>query len=212
MNPADSSPVPPSPVPVAPRKRRIWPWVVGALLSPFVVIGAAAWSYLTLDRPAKALRGHVMAATDADWKTKVQFSAGSLTLGTVRSCIWLIDDVRKQPEVRLALQSVRGVSVGVYERRGGRSGWHCDEEKLMNDTDRAMTRRGWTRLVGVCERDDTVLVYVPAGSDEPDEICVAVVNGREMVVVSARLNPSALVRLVEHCAGEKLDFKKLAKL
>lgn len=200
---------PVTPVPVAPKKRLIWPWVVGALLSPFVVIAAAAYSYLTLDRDAATLRRHVMAATNADWDTKVQVSVGRLTLGTVGTGLRFIDDVRRKPEVSLALKCVRSASVGVYERRHRGSPWVRDAAKLMNETDAAMTRKGWTRLVGVCEKDDTVLVYVPQGADEPDEICVAVVNSREMVVVSATLSPHNIGRLVEQVAGDKLRLTHL---
>lgn len=188
--------------PVAPR-RRIWPWVLGICLAPFLLLGIAVASYLTLDRDAATLRKHVMAATDADWDTKVQLSVGSLTLGTVRQCLWFVHD-KNVAGARLALKAVRHASVGVYERRGDAAKW--SREELFINTDKAMQKRGWSRMVGVADHGDTVLVYAPdeLDTDGPVELCVAVVNNRELVVVSATVDASVLGKLIEKKAGEDI--------
>jgi len=49
-----------------------------------------------------------------------------------------------------------------------------------------------------------VLIYVPTGSDEVRRICLAVVNGRELVVVSVSIDPDALAELVTKYAGKDL--------
>lgn len=61
-----------------------------------------------------------------------------------------------------------------------------------------------TRIVGVADGKDTVMVYVPKDADEPDRICVAVINVREMVVVSATIRPAALMNRVKRHAGGEL--------
>ncbi|MFI5336986.1 MAG: hypothetical protein ACHQ5A_09390, partial [Opitutales bacterium] len=61
-----------------------------------------------------------------------------------------------------------------------------------------MQARGWTRMVGVADNEDTVLIYVPADGDiaEQIDICLAVVSGRDLVVVSTRLNSDGLAELI----------------
>jgi hypothetical protein len=54
----------------------------------------------------------------------------------------------------------------------------------------------------VIDGGDTVMIYVPAKTAEPRDVCVAVVGKRELVVVSAGLEPEALLQLAQrHAAG-----------
>jgi hypothetical protein len=141
-----------------------------------------------------------MAATDAEWSTRVQVSVGRLTLGAIGQGLRFVDH-KEIPDARLALRSVRNASVGVYERTSGSADW--SREDLVLKTDRAMKQRGWTRLVGVAQRNETVLVYVAEDFDEqePLDLCVAVVNGNEMVVVSATIDGQAVGELVAKHVG-----------
>jgi hypothetical protein len=206
MNPAPQTP--------APRRGRIWFWVLlgaGLCLTPFALLGIAAVSYLTLDRDVRTLRHHVMAATDADWSTKVQMSVGRVTLGVAGQVLRFVehDDI---DDARLALGAVKHASVGVYERDSGAADW--SREQLFAKTDRAMQNRGWSRLVGVLNPREAVLVYVQDDADEGDPIrlCIAVANGRELVVVSTSVNPDQLGELVAKHTGDKLKQKiRLAK-
>jgi hypothetical protein len=196
-------------------RRHIWRWVmlgVGLCLAPLVVLALVAASYVTLDRDAAVLRQQVMAATDANWSTKVQLTIGGATLGAVRSCLWLVHG-KEVEDARLALAAVRHASVGVYERRAGASGW--SRERIFAETDSAMAKRGWTRLVGVRDQQDTVLVYVPEtmDSDETLDVCVAVVNTKELVVVSTSVDGPKLVELAaSHLPDEVKGRLRLAKL
>jgi hypothetical protein len=201
MNPAPQTP--------APRRRRIWLWVLlgaGLCLTPFALLGIAAVSYLTLDRDVRTLRHHVMASTDADWSTKVQVSVGRVTLGVAGQVLRFVEH-KDIADARLALGAVKHASVGVYERSSGRDDWSGEE--LFTKTDRAMQKRGWTRLVGVLNKQEAVLVYVQDDADEGDPInlCVAVANGRELVVVSTTVDPDELGELVAKHTGDKLKHK-----
>jgi hypothetical protein len=190
--------------PAAPR-RRIWPWVLGICLAPFVVVGVAAVSYLTLDHDARVLRREVMAASDSDWHTKIQVSVGGLTLGALRTGLMFVHH-KDIADARLALSSVKGASVGVYELSSPGKNWSRD--RLFVRTDEAMQRRGWTRLVGVADGKETVLIYSSTDSWNRDnvDLCLAVVDGRQLVVVSTTVDASRLAELVEKHCGE--DMKR----
>ena len=201
------------PQPLAPR-RRVWRWVLlgaGICLTPFVLLAIAAISFLTLDSDAAMLRKQVMAATDAGWHTRIQMSVGGITLGALRQGLHFVH-ARDIEEARLALGAVRHASVGVYERTSGPADW--SRPQLFADTDQAMGRRGWTRLVGVADNKDTVLIYVPRDmdTDGPVEVCMAVVNGKELVVVSTSVDVSMLGELVkqhiDHDEKGHLHFAK----
>ena len=199
-------PMNPAPQAAPATRRRVWPWVVfgaGLCLAPFLLLGLAAISYLTLDRDVRVLRNHVMEATDTAWDTKVQMSVGRLTLGAIGQGLRLVDH-KDMDDARLALRSVKQASVGVYARRAGGNDW--SREQLFAATDRAMRNRGWTRMVGVADRQETVLVYVQddPGAEEPFDICVAVVNGKEMVVVSTTIDATALGDLVARHTGDEV--------
>jgi hypothetical protein len=190
MNPA--APATPS------RRRRLWWWALALVLTPVLLLGAAALSYLTLNRDAAVLRQEVMAATDTQWNTKVQLSVGRLSLWAVQQGLAFVPKAEVQ-EAREALHAVRAVSVGVYRPAQPNPVWSRD--RLFNETDRTMRARGWSRLVGVADHRENVLIYAPDDA-ELGKICVAVVTGRELVVVSATINPDALGALVARHAGK----------
>lgn len=196
-------------------RRHVWRWVllgVGICLTPFLLLGLAAVSYLTLDRDVRVLRKHVMAATDSGWDTKAQFSVGRFTLGAIGQGLRFVHH-KDIADARLALSAVKHASVGVYERTSGRTDWSSEE--LFVKADRAMQQRGWTRLVGVVDKQEMVLVYVQDDLDEnePIDICVAVVSGKKMVVASTTIDAEALGELVAKHTGDdikgRLHFAKL---
>lgn len=205
MNPAPSASVP---------RCKIWRWVflvLGLCLAPFLVLAVTAVSFLTLDRDAAILRQRVMAATGSNWHTKVQLSVGRITIGAVRSGLAFVHN-KDIEDARLALAAVRHASVGVYEVQPGPADW--SRQRLFAESDEAMLRRGWTRLVGVADGKDTVLIYTPQNfdPDDPVDICVAVVNDRELVVVSASVDSAALADLVARHSGDSFKSRlRLAK-
>lgn len=206
MNPTASSPAP---------RRKLWRWVLlglGLCLAPIAVLAIVVASYITLDRDAAVLRQHVMAATKADWSTKVQMSIGSTTLGAIRSGLCFVHD-KNVTDAKQALAAIGHASVGVYERSSGATDWSRDQ--LFVGTDRAMQKRGWSRLVGVVDKQDTVLVYVPQDmkDDGPVDICVAVVSSKELVVASTSVDAGQLTDLVaRHSAGTMKGHLRFAKL
>ena len=153
-----------------------------------------------------------MAATDANWNTKAQVSVGRLTLATIGQGLRFFPH-KDIADARLALRAVKHASIGVYERTSRESHWSC--EKLFKKTDHAMHNLGWTRLVGVVDKQEMVLVYVQddLDEDEPIDICVAVVSGKEMVVASTTIDAEALGELVAKHTGDdikgRLHFAKL---
>jgi hypothetical protein len=207
-----NSPVPP---PLKPR-RRYGRWVFLGLLvmvTPIVIVAVGVASMLTLNRDAALLRREVMAATDADWSTKVQMSVGRLTLGAVRTGLSFVQ-ADHMDEARLALGAVRHASVGVYECNDRTSDF--SRKQLFARTDGKMKARGWTRLVGVSERNEAVLIYTSdnTGSDSRMDLCLAVIDGNTMVVVSTKVDADSLAELVEKHAprGELKRKLKLADL
>lgn len=184
-----------TPTPPLIRRRRIWPWVLGAvIIAPVVMVAAVAYSFVGLDSETATLRRHLMQVTGAEWDTRVQLSLGRVSFATLRGALSFStqDEIA---EARLALKGIKRASVGVYELRGAAKAW--SQAELMHAADAVMQRHGWDRIVGVMDDGDTVMIYMPAKTGEPREVCVAVVSKRELVVVSAGLNPEALVQLAK---------------
>ncbi|HVU18977.1 MAG TPA: hypothetical protein VHD32_18875 [Candidatus Didemnitutus sp.] len=196
--------------PVRPR-RRIWPWVVIILLSPFAVLGVAAVSVLTLNSDARALRREVMAASGGDWHTKVQLSVGGILLGTARTVLTFVH-CPNIAEARLGVGAVKSASVGVYELTGDAASFA--PEKVFSRADEVMTRRGWTRMVGVSEDRDNVLIYCSDHGSSSDrlDVCLAVVENRQLVVVSATVNADRLAEMVTKLAAKHGHPFKLAQV
>jgi len=187
-------------------RHRIWPWILGLILTPFVMLGVLIAGAIHLNSDAAALRRQVMAATGNNWHTKVQFSVGPVLLGAARTGVAFIHAV--PPEVREVLRAVRSASVGVYARRGAMDGGGRRAE-LFAATDRMMARRGWTRIVGVADTGDIVLIYLPTQSEDlqPSRVCLAVCNDRELVVVAAGFEANALAGLIAREMDGRLPVK-----
>ena len=186
---------------VPPRRHRIWPWIVAILLTPVVFAGWFAWSLFHLNSEARLLRDELAAATGGGWHTKVQIHASPVLLLAVRAVVSHVDDV--PADARQALAAVRSACVGVYERtedpglRSGPAPWA--------EIDARMARRGWTRVVEVIDAREQVLIYLPADRTQarPSRICLAVHDGRQLVVVAGTFRPDALAGLI----GRELDSR-----
>lgn len=207
MNPTPSTP--------SPARRSYTRWIIAGLVllvAPVIIVGAGIWSVVTLGKDAAVLRREVMTASGSDWSTRVQLDAGWAILGTARIALRFVQD-KHVDDARLALSAVKHASVGVYERRGRDKDMNSAE--LLASTDKVMQGRGWSRLVGVVDGDQTVLIYTSdkgAKSDKLD-LCISIVDGREMVIVSTRVDAGPLMKLVERHASEGFRSKlKLAKL
>lgn len=183
--------------------RRFLRWFlisVGLCVAPIVMLGVVVASCLMLDRDTAVLREEVMDATGADWSPKVQLSIGRGIIGTTAAGLYFVN-AEGVDDARLAIKAVRNASVGVYERRSKGDDW--SREELFRKTDHAMAERGWSRMVGVADGKETVLIYTQDESD-PDadiDLCIAVVNPTELVVVSTTVNGEALGQLVARHTG-----------
>jgi hypothetical protein len=126
------------------------------------------------------------------WDRKFQLNIGSWTLGLARAGLGF---VQLEPEARAAVGAVREAEVAMYELRGEADDLNL--AKMLSTADQAMGSREWDRVVGVMSRDNMVAVYVPRSlpSARDLRVCVAVVDGRNMIVVSGRSNLEPLLEL-----------------
>jgi len=162
-----------------------------------LLLAIAATQLLTLDRPASGLRRALLGAgPESVSSTRVQLSVGPVILGAVRVGLRVVshpDALR----ARLALNAIRHASVGVYtlEPAGPLSD---SSSQAMRAADQIMGARGWSRLVGVIDADQTVMLYTPDsdGKGRVLDLCVAVRNGHELVIVSTSIEREALVTCI----------------
>ncbi len=171
---------------------------------PVVAAAVAVYGFLHLDRSAAALRSELMAATGGGWHAQVQLTVSPPLVAAVRSGLAFVHDV--PAEAHEVLRILRSASVGVYQRRIRDEGFQL-QPGFWAAADRAMVRRGWTRVACVVEHDSVVLVYVPVGrsASRPSQACVAVCDGRRLVVVTAGFHPGDLGRFLARQIDDRLD-------
>lgn len=178
-------------LPAAPRRRLRWPWVLALLLSPVVLLAVSVVNVLTLDRPAATLRRSLASASPATLDTRIQFSVGPLLLGATRFGLSLIQNPELD-RIRPVLGAVRHASIGVYaaEPASDRTATAVSLEA----TRAAMESRGWQRLVGVIDDRSTVMIFTRESrfSDGQIDLCLAVRDGGDLVVVSTSIDGDRL--------------------
>lgn len=186
---------PPAPPLIRPPASRGWFWFgLTVLLLPLFalsVIALGVASYFHLGSDTRALRDGMMKANGGEWRQHIGLNLGSLTLGAVRAGLSFAPlDAKAQAAVR----TVRGVEVGIFELAPGAK--PLNRAAMLADADAAMQARGWERLVGVLDGEDLVGVYVPATNFSARQVkcCVAVFDGRQLVVVLARADVEPLVK------------------
>lgn len=195
--------------PTAQKPRRVRHWIllgiVGILF--FVLIGLVR--LFLLDGDARTLRDGLSEPAGASLKTKMQLSLGPLSAGLARICVGRVCGL--SDEQRQLLSSVRRLSVGIYDIPGGSDAERRSFFKLA-ELDGRMRARGWVRLLAVRERHECVLVYVPKeDSDAFDtRICLAVIDGRNLIVASARTDLEPLVAFVREHKDELFGCGRLA--
>lgn len=182
----------------APRGRRRWPWVVALLCTPVLLLGIAAAQLLTLDRPASVLRQAMLdAEPESIRSTRVQLSVGPILLGAVRIGLRAVPH-RDADRARIALSAIRHASVGVYTLEPTA---HPDDAsaQALREADRIMGNRGWSRLVGVIDAGQSVMLYTPRsdGRGRVLDLCIAVRDGSELVIVSTSVGREALVECIQ---------------
>ena len=173
------------------------------ILHWFLIVGAAAMLVLTikivgiffLSNEARDLQVAITGGSDWQGETEIQFSIGPgiLSLGRVAT-LW-VDDI--PAEARQALTALQNVSVGIY--RLDRSGDRQDRRGMLASADAKLGAKGWERIVTVSEHDDLVLIYTPVGWEETEdiEVCVAVCDGSELIVISATARMAPLIEIAQ---------------
>jgi hypothetical protein len=161
------------------------------VLVGFCVTRVVGIFYLSPD--TAALRESMMSSVAGNWDKKVAVRVGGITTGLVRLGARFFP---LEPEPRAALAAVRGAEVGVYtltDEMGPR-----DNAAILARMDRAMSRRGWVRGVGVGQQRELVAVYFPKRSISTTSVrcCVAVLQDRELMVASVRGNLEPVWELV----------------
>jgi hypothetical protein len=162
-------------------------------------LGIADFFHLSL--PTRALRTAVVEAVPGQWHERVGINVGYFTCALAR---YASSFVKLPPEARAGIDSLRGaeVSISHLEESGGTP----DFTALLARADKTMGSRHWQRIVGVVQDKQFVAVYAPNGlrSFKRASCCVVVLNGKELVVVSARANLTSLLDIIQHHIHEKL--------
>lgn len=183
---------------------RSWRWsllpLVLLLLLAAVPLSLAAgvWNAVRTGSDVTALRRAAIQASDSQWERQVEFKVGRLlfTLGRFGLGFLPLDS-----DARLALRSVRSVEVAVFQAPNRRN--DSNRAAILTSADQTMTRRGWERVVGVVDGENTVAVYVPNRlRANLLHACVLVVNEENLVVVSAETDLDAVLKLVERHGGD----------
>ena len=167
----------------------------------------AMTSYLRLGSDTAALRDAARATSRAEWRKVVALNIGEATFLLARAGL----SFAKIPdEPRVALSSIRACEVGVYAACNSGS---ADRASMLARADQAMNCRGWERIVGVLDRENLVAVYVPRKMASPKTVraCVLVLDGRQLVVVSAKGNLEPVIQLALKRANFRERIPLLAK-
>jgi len=172
-----------------PYRRLILPlMIVTAYVGIVWILFFGITGFFRLGGETAALRQAVAHTSQAELKKKLTLSVGGFSTGLVRLGSRFFNLPR---EPRAALDAVRGAEVGLFTLPEPLARAH--HVTILAEADKVMTKRGWTRLVGVSEGTELVAIYVPSGELSARKIrcCVMVLDRQELVLVSAaaRLNP-----------------------
>jgi hypothetical protein len=176
-------------------RRGRWLWVLLALaIAPFLMGAMVVTNSLRQPAPATALREAWLEASGPEWSPVIQAKFGPWIAAGLRTgarCLPL------ETEVLDAVSAIRSASVAVYRKNGDAKSANGPE--LLAAGDVAMSRYGWTRVVGVSTASETVAVYARPGRSEnsPLRLCVAVREGENLVVAYVAARPEPLLRLAE---------------
>ncbi len=189
--------------PITPRRRsrRGSAYVaLAALPALFVLVVIGVTGYFRLGSDTAALRETLMDSSPGQWQKRIAIHIGWVTTRLVR---WGAQWAKLDPEPSAALQALDAAEVGVYHLRPGSAPLSLGAALVR--ADKVMTRRGWDRVVGVCERQQLVAVYLPRRglSTRRVKCCVLVVSGRDLVVASVRGKVEPLLALAQKRLGNE---------
>ncbi len=143
-----------------------------------------------LSSETRTLRDELIKSSGVAWRQEIVLNAGYLPVFAARAGLVCVP---MPAAARAVVKSVRTASVGVYELPAATPA--PDRATLLAAADSAMTVRGWERVVVVMDGEDLVTVYLPKEvSVHRLKCCVMVFDGKEMVLVSAQINPEPLLK------------------
>lgn len=192
-NPVPSVSTPPIPVQPVRSKRR-WLWALAlVLVGGFATVAIGAVRLFSTGADARALNATVIEAVGGDWQPNIQVRVGPVLFTLARLVTAFVPDV--PPEARRVLRAVRSAEVSIHHLAG--AGGRVNRNSLLAKADARMTARNWERVVGVVDGDTVVGVYTAAGevSARDLRVCVLVLDGEELVTVSARGDVEQLAEL-----------------
>jgi hypothetical protein len=174
--------------------------LLGGVVVAFAVVVVGVTSYFRLSPEAAILRESAMGGVRGTWNKKIALNVGVLTTGLVRAGSHLF---KLAPEPQAAFDAIRAAEVGVY--KVSEDAGCADHHAILTRADKSMSARGWDRVVGVCEENELVAVYVPRRglSTQRIKCCVLVLQGKDLIVVGASGNLDPLLQI----AGKNFDFK-----
>ena len=205
----NTTPVPPV---IKPPARRGWLWLILAIiLLPLIPLGGLALgvaSYFHLSSDTRALRNELTRASGTEWRKQIGLNIGDTTLGIARGALLF---VKADREAQTALRAVRGVEVGIYEMTSRSKA--PDPAVMLNAADKAMSNRGWERVVAVVDNEQMVAVFLPAKITSANRMkcCVAVLDDRRLIVVSAKADLQPLVEFAKSQSDWPVKFPSLAR-
>lgn len=185
----------PSPTTRRSRHRPAGP-VTGLTLAVLLLAGGTVGcSKMASD--ATVLKNGLTGARPDDWDHEFALGVGPLTLSLARAVTAFFE---LDPEPRALLHAVRAAEVGVYRHK--REGRDLDLPAMCRAADETMIDRGWERLLTVVNQGELVAVYVPSHLDSPRDlrVCLAVLDGPQLVVVAARSDLEPLLKLASQRA------------
>ena len=203
---------PPVPPVIKPPAKRGWLWLILVIiLIPLIPLGGLALgvaSYFRLGSDTRALRNELTRASGTEWRKQIGLNIGDTTLGVARGALPFIKGIDR--DAQSALRAVHGVEVGIYELDS--TSKTPDRAAMLNAADKAMSRRGWERVVGVLDGDDMVSVFLPAKITPANQMkcCVAVLDDRKLIIVSARGDLKPLLEFARNKSDWHAKFPSLA--
>lgn len=182
------------------QRNRFRNWFLIIMAAALLVAVVEAAGIFFLSKEAEKLQVAINADLDFGTSTKFQMSVGPGLLGIGRMAAHWVDDI--PDEVHLALGAVKEASVGIYEL--DRSPTATERGNMMRITDERLGLKGWQRIVAVSEDRETVLIYTPMAAQDDDElrVCIAVCDGRDLVVISATASVESLAELASMHSDE----------
>jgi len=204
----------PEPPRQSPVRRR---WLIGLLLAPVIlllVLALGVASFFWSRTETTVLRQSVLSSVNGGYHRRVALNVGAFTCGLVRLGTHAL---KLPPEARAALAAVQGADVAVYQM--DREPTCAAQSAALAKADRAMSARGWERVVGVRQPNTLVAIYCPRGQGSPTRLRCAVLcwDGRDLVLVSARANAEPLLEIAQrhldlhHAPGALASFIPAAK-